>query len=350
MPDEKDKSLISVKDLAGVSAPLTKLVETVGNVFGRMSDGVNKLITTYLLANKDARNEAERIELVEGAKTRAMTQRAQAFAALSGHAAPKLEAIEVNPDGTIAAKLIGIPVEVQGLSDRAAQRVSYQNAMQQLNLESAVAAAAEELLNETQVAEEPVELGWVNHWTRFAQDASGEEMQILWGRILAGEIKTPGSFSPRTMQVVSLLTQKDAQLFQRLCAFTWRISDGDWALTLLPDYTKQGANVMGFTHQEIQLLSNIGVIDTDFIGGYGINGPEAELSYNQKIIEIHFMGDLIPTGRANLTPIGIEIASICHPEYDECLIDEAVKFWVSKGCQVSSPYQLLQPPKPPDIK
>jgi hypothetical protein len=51
---------------------------------------------------------------------------------------------------------------------------------------------------------------WLNSFMRFAEDKSSEEMQNLFGRILAGEIRKPGSFSLRTVQFVSLLSKEEA--------------------------------------------------------------------------------------------------------------------------------------------
>ena len=43
-------------------------------------------------------------------------------------------------------------------------------------------------------------------------------MQILFGRILAGEIKQPGLYSIKTLKDLGELDQKVAQLFKRLCS------------------------------------------------------------------------------------------------------------------------------------
>jgi hypothetical protein len=52
---------------------------------------------------------------------------------------------------------------------------------------------------------------WMNSFARFAEDASSEQLQALWGRVLAGEIRQPGKFSKRTLRFVSELDQQTAK-------------------------------------------------------------------------------------------------------------------------------------------
>lgn len=60
---------------------------------------------------------------------------------------------------------------------------------------------------------EPAE-DWLNLFERYAEDASSERLQGLWGRVLAGEIRNPGRYSPRTLRFLSECSQSDALLFE----------------------------------------------------------------------------------------------------------------------------------------
>lgn len=57
---------------------------------------------------------------------------------------------------------------------------------------------------------------WLNVFERYAEDASSERMQKLWGRVLAGEVRCPGRFSPRTLRFLSEFSQADALTFERV--------------------------------------------------------------------------------------------------------------------------------------
>lgn len=60
---------------------------------------------------------------------------------------------------------------------------------------------------------------WLNLFERFAEDASTEKMQILWGRLLAGEIRRPGRFSLRTLRFISEVSQVEAQSFADIAEY-----------------------------------------------------------------------------------------------------------------------------------
>ena len=64
-----------------------------------------------------------------------------------------------------------------------------------------------------------IEDDWLNLFARLSEDKSSEELQQLFGKILSGEIRRPGSFSLRTLQVMSTLTKGDAETLSRLLSY-----------------------------------------------------------------------------------------------------------------------------------
>lgn len=69
----------------------------------------------------------------------------------------------------------------------------------------------------------PPDEDWINLYTRFAEDASSEKLQDLFGRILAGQIVRPGSFSASTIRALAELDQSIAIDFD----LVWTKSVGD---------------------------------------------------------------------------------------------------------------------------
>ncbi len=59
---------------------------------------------------------------------------------------------------------------------------------------------------------------WVNTFENEGSSKSTEEMQLLFGRILAGEIQQPKSFSIKTVKLIGELDNRVANLFRRLCS------------------------------------------------------------------------------------------------------------------------------------
>ena len=55
-----------------------------------------------------------------------------------------------------------------------------------------------------------IEDDWLNLFVCLSEDKSSEELQRLFGRILSGEIRRPGSYSLRTVQLMSTISRQDA--------------------------------------------------------------------------------------------------------------------------------------------
>lgn len=100
--------------------------------------------------------------------------------------------------------------------DRARARFLGEAYRKQENIESIAQVAAEELArNPTESPEEPEE-DWLNVFTRYAEDASSERVRRLWGRVLAGEFRAPGSIALRTLRLLSELDQQTADDFEQV--------------------------------------------------------------------------------------------------------------------------------------
>jgi Protein of unknown function (DUF2806) len=109
--------------------------------------------------------------------------------------------------------------------DRAFNVLVRKEYRKQTNREAVVVEAVRELkLERPDDIQEPDPIvppdeDWLNVFERFAEDASSERMQGLWGRVLAGEIRKPGKFSLRTLRFLSEFSQSDAVLFAEICEF-----------------------------------------------------------------------------------------------------------------------------------
>ena len=79
---------------------------------------------------------------------------------------------------------------------------------------------ASESTNQTedQIDEKTISDVWLNIFETEARPRSTEEAQLLFGRILAGEIRNPGSYSMRTLKTLGQLDQSIAALFKKFCS------------------------------------------------------------------------------------------------------------------------------------
>lgn len=62
---------------------------------------------------------------------------------------------------------------------------------------------------------------WFARWKEYAGGVSKEQLQLLWGRLLAGELKSPGAFSLRFLDFVRNLSSVEASLIQKLSKFNF---------------------------------------------------------------------------------------------------------------------------------
>lgn len=122
------------------------------------------------------------------------------------------EAYKIEVLAKAEAKKIMIEWEAQiSIRERAQARLWNQEINRQENLEN----IAEKSINHLpeSVNDEPVDEDWRTRFFNKAQDVSSEDMQEIWAKILAEEISTPWKISIRTLEILSNITKKEAELF-----------------------------------------------------------------------------------------------------------------------------------------
>src|SRR6266496_1267824 len=78
-----------------------------------------------------------------------------------------------------------------------------------------------------------IEPEWLHRFWRLAQDINSEDLQSLWGRILARKAAGIGGISGRTLEALSLLEGWEVEQFTRVAQFAARIGDSGsaWLIT-----------------------------------------------------------------------------------------------------------------------
>lgn len=170
----------------------------------------------------------------------------------------KLKTIRDNPDMEIvyiAGEMHARERTPEMLVQRAEQRMLTEGIRQEENIENVLEIAAQELQQENDVSDEAVDEDWVARLFNIVKDINNKEMQYVWGKILAGEIKRPGSFSLRTLDTIRNLSQKEAKIFQKILPLVIQ-GDGDWFVT-----TKSSIHDRyGITYEDIMVLDECGLI------------------------------------------------------------------------------------------
>lgn len=188
---------MEIKDLAGLSEPLTRLIEVI-------SKGVGGIAQPYLI-KKNADAKAHEITVISEALNDVASKNKLPVVYSDG----EIEIWQKPEDKTLV-------LEATKVDDRAGKRIDYLSRKQQMNVENVTASAAIELANDTTVPPESPTEDWITRFFKYAEDISTDQMQELWGRILAGEIRAPGTYSLRTLDFIRNLTKADANLLEKI--------------------------------------------------------------------------------------------------------------------------------------
>ena len=145
--------------------------------------------------------------------------------------------------------------EFEEFAKRTQYRLLSRELKNQYNIESIIGYAYEDLETESQTTDEDIDEDWIIRLFNIAKDVSNEDMQFVWGKILAGEIKCPGSFSLRTLDVVRNLSQKEAKTFQKILPLIIVNDEDYFIISKASIYEKYGV-----TYDDIMLLDECGLV------------------------------------------------------------------------------------------
>ncbi len=226
-------------------------------------------------------------------------------------------------------------IKIQELQRRALKRFVQEETRKQLNIENITAKAVPEL--SATANPKGVENDWIMHFFDKCKIISDEDMQKLWAKILAGEANVPGSFSKRTIEVVSLMSKNDANSFEKLCKFSWKIVD-DCPLVFNYDnriYEEEGIGFDVLTH-----LDSIGLLTFAHLAGFVRKELSKTIivSYFGKDVKLEFQKEKdneLLIGQILLSQAGRELISVCKTQPKEGFIDYVKGKWEAEHVVVN---------------
>lgn len=275
--------------------PISKLISTV-------SAGIGKLYEPMHI-KRIAKAKTEEIKLISGA----------------------MEECAVIPTQYNNGNLSLTNIDWDDFVRRTQGRMAFQELQKQNNIECVVAKAYNILENEQTCSKEPVDQGWVNRFFDSVADVSDEDLQKLWGKVLAGEIKQPKSYSLRTLETLKNLSKHEAELFQKIIPYVLSLGGSLFLSSnngLLEKY--------GIMYGEIIALDECGLINS---GGLVSLSPLVSYTkpvaiYNRsKLVMLHGLEPnevKISIGEFGLTRAGKELFHILDCNFnDEYIYDFA---------------------------
>lgn len=206
------------------------------------------------------------------------------------------------------------------ISERAESRANFKEEQKQLNIESITIIAAEALQNETEVTDEPLDKDWTTRFFNIAEDVSNEEMQALWGRILAGEIKKPKSYSLRTLELLKNMSKDEAECFSKVGKLAIISDEIDsqkaFLLKSVSDNKEFFKEKYGLYFDDILLLNELGIITNSI--GFSMTGPQVNFLIGEYFICIT-KEDRVPEIRLSVygfTNVGYELLQLITKNVD----------------------------------
>jgi uncharacterized repeat protein (TIGR03899 family) len=246
----------------GKILPIEKLFELLSNSFGRVSKSYFDRIdidTKAYEIKELAKARAEEINIIAKAVnenfqyTESIEFKENKLAITS----PKVKQDQIQ--------------ELPLIEDRTEERLDFQEVKKQKNIESVTSKAAKELKNEQPVTDEPVDEDWTNRFFRIVEDISNEEMQELWSKILAGEIKQPKTYSLRTLELIRNLSKTEANIFKKVANLAVKSNKVNY---LFKGNDEDLLSKYDIGYSDIALLIEIGLIQPgDFVSYQVLQQP-----------------------------------------------------------------------------
>lgn len=193
------------------------------------------------------------------------------------------DAVRNNSDVPIVYDSTGVSIDTSNFEEiakRASSRLAYQEITKQQNIEAVADNAYQELQGANSVSSDPVDPDWMFRFFNAVENISNEDMQKIWGRILAGEIQSPSKYSYRTLEKLRNITKEEAQLFQEVAALS--LTHGSRKFLLKNDSLM---NKYGIYFSHILKLEECGMMSSQsLVLNLSISNEKTEIVWNPHIL------------------------------------------------------------------
>lgn len=235
-------------------------------------------------------------------------------------------------------------IEISAMEARGLRRMVTEEGINQKNIEDITAKAILHLSADA----EPEELDqdFIRRLFDRARLTSDDEMQELWAKVLAGEANAKGSYSKRTVDVVSQLEKSDAELFGRFCSYVWE-ADGPVPFVYLEDKDNKDREPHEIVYSELLHLDDIGLIS--FSGTTRLIMGSMPEKYKVKYfgIDVYVIDERpntgsIDAGHVALTIAGSQLSNIVDARGHKSILNDTLQAMLDQGLAISLPVDARQ--------
>lgn len=228
-------------------------------------------------------------------------------------------------------------IETTEIQQRAISRLIQEEGKKQENIESIAAQTTTRL--EEDAKPENVENDWISYFFEKCRNVSDAEMQSLWANLLAGEANRPGTYSKRTIELISTLDKSDAHLFTKLCGFSafCGLFSG-YAIPLVLDYNAEIYKKNDINFNSLNHLESIGLIKFDGLQGFVIQDLPKNVPFLYFGLPIRFIlpkdsDNALAIGQVMLTQAGLQLAPICGAQMNGEFLNYMIEHYKNKGVE-----------------
>lgn len=222
-----DKLLDAVKELAGVSKPIEKLLKIVANGMGKAYEPLNIIFLA------SAESKADRIKRV----------------------------------GEIKTKWKVKEEHIKGLG-RVGEKILFQEKIKLENIDTVVANAMQLLTGSDIISDEMPSQDWINNFFSTIENVSDKEAQLLWSKVLSEEVKTPGSLGIRGIEILRGISKDEAIAFERAAKY----------IVFNPISNSNGYIILGWGAKQLEPISYNDLLQLEK-AGLVINSNRSTMSF-----------------------------------------------------------------------
>lgn len=229
-------------------------------------------------------------------------------------------------------------IEISGIRQRALVRFVNEETKKQMNIKQVITKAIPEVTGEAKPEE--IENDWIVNFFDKSKLVSDEHMQAIWAKILAGEANRPGSFSKRTVNTLSSLEKRDAQLFSTLCSFAF-VFENDVLVFIYNNAADERYAKYGIDFDMLNHLDGLGLLRYEGFSGFQkVHLPEnIEMQYGDRLIKLTLSkpnDNSLAFGTVILTQVGQELAWLCKPNAQDEILEFIIGKWLEREIAVYS--------------
>ncbi|WP_343607735.1 DUF2806 domain-containing protein [Chryseobacterium oranimense] len=239
-------------------------------------------------------------------------------------------------------------------AEKAGQIYASKIIKQQINLDKIVLRATEEINNNhseyEKIGENEISEDWLNEFENYAKLKSSEDMQIIFSKILANEIHSPGKFKIKTLRTISQLTSEVAKIFLQFCSNCITVrKDGIIGLAFSPQFKKSAIYKEDFEYDDLFYFDIANLKEYDLVMTDNFSFNFKLLSTEKDYHTITFVGDkniiitpqtekarklgLVMSGNY-LSDSGMELLSILNNEINPKLLSNLTKYFNARDIDI----------------